>query len=406
MKPLEGIRILDFTQFMSGPMCTIMLGDFGAEIIKIENPPAGDATRYGNVLENEGSSYYAARNRGKKSIVLNMKDPAQKELFLRMVKTADAVVENFKPGTMEKFGITYEVLEKINPKIVYTSITGYGQDGPYAARPAFDPTVEAEAGLMSINGEEGGKPVKCGAPVADYTGGLVGCIGTLIGIVDAQRTGHGRRVDASMMDALILMYENRLATYLKTGVVPKACGNRYPGASPIGDFMCKDGVPLMINIGTDDQFKNFAAALDQPQWLENPKFASLSRRAQNYVEMEAEVTRVFAMYDSDELIEKLQAHKCVYGKINDFKRLAEHPQVKHRGMIVDAVYPNGVTFKVPGNPVQMSGMERDTEYKTVPLGYNTFEVLSEVADEEELHRIFDPVVEQVAKTSKEKFSKA
>ena len=156
MKPLEGIRILDFTQFMSGPICTLMLSDFGAEVIKLENPPLGDGTRYGNIMENGCSSHYATRNRGKKSVVLNMKDGAQRDLFLKLVETADAVVENFKPGTMEKFGITYEVLEKINPRIVLTSISGYGQEGPYAHRPAYDATVQAESGVMSITGEVGG----------------------------------------------------------------------------------------------------------------------------------------------------------------------------------------------------------------------------------------------------------
>ena len=155
-KPLEGFRILDFSQFMSGPMCTLLLSDFGAEVIKIENPPIGDNTRYGNIIDHEVSSHFATRNRGKKSIVLNMKDEAHKKLFLELVKTADAVIENYKPGTMEKFGINYEVLKEINPGIVFTSISGYGQDGPYASHAAFDQTVQAESGMMSITGPEAG----------------------------------------------------------------------------------------------------------------------------------------------------------------------------------------------------------------------------------------------------------
>lgn len=293
MKPLEGFRILDFTQFMSGPICTLMLSDFGAEVIKMENPPLGDTTRYGNIVENGCSSHYATRNRGKKSVVINMKDPKQRDLFLKLVETSDAVIENFKPGTMEKFGITYEVLEKVNPRIVYTSISGYGQEGPYAKRPAYDATVQAESGVMSITGEAGGHPTKCGGSIADYSGGLVGCIGTLIGIIDAQKTGHGRRIDASMMDALLLLQENMISMYLKNGVLPKPNGNRYPAASPIGDFMCKDGVPIMLNISTDAQWKAFAEALEQPQWLEDPDFTSMRIRANNYVKVEAEVNRVF-----------------------------------------------------------------------------------------------------------------
>lgn len=406
MKPLEGIRILDFTQFMAGPMCTLMLSDYGAEVIKIENPPLGDNTRYGKIIEDDTSSHFAARNRGKKSILLNMKDTAQRDLFLELVKTADAVIENFKPGTMEKFGITYDVLKKVNPKIVYTSISGYGQTGPYAGHAAFDTTIQAEAGLMSLTGEAGGRPMKCGASVADYSGALVGCIGTLMGLLDAQKAGEGRRVDVSMMDSLIFMFENLLSVYLKEGVVPKPNGNRYPGCSPIGDFMCKDGVPVMLHISTDVQWKKFAKALNQPQWLENPDYATMALRGKNYLQVEKEVSAVVAQYDSKELVELLQAEQCVYGLINDLEAVKNHPQVAHRQMFVDAVYPNGVSFQVPGNPMHMSGMEREQSYQTALLGADTFDILGEVADEKTLHGIFDPVMEQAKKASEEVYNKS
>lgn len=395
MKPLEGIRILDFTQFFSGPIATLLLSDYGAEVIKLENPPGGDSTRYGNVMRGEGSSHYATRNRGKKSVAINMKDPAQKDLFLKLVKTADAVIENFKPGTMEKFGVTYELLEKINPKIVYTRISGYGQEGPYASHAAYDATVQAESGVMSITGQPGGKPTKCGGSIADYSGGLIACIGTLIGIVDAQRNGHGRMVDVSMMDSLLLLEENMLSSYLITGKLPKPNGNRYPAASPIGDFMCKDGVPIMLNIATDAQFRSFAEVLGQPQWLENPDFATMASRADHYTEVEAEVNRVFAEMTSQEVAEKLQSKKLVYGSINNFEAVVNHPQVAYRKTFVNANYPDGTSFKVPGNPMLMSGMERESEYETAPMGYNTYEVFSEVEDEQKVRELMAPVMEQV-----------
>lgn len=405
MKPLEGMRILDFTQFFSGPVCTLMLSDFGAEVIKLENPPAGDATRYGSVIREDGSTHYATRNRGKKSVAINMKDEEQKKLFLELVKTADAVVENFKPGTMEKFGITYELLEEINPKIVYTSISGYGQDGPYANRSAYDTTVQAESGVMTLTGEAGGKPTICGASIADYCGGLVGCIGTLIGLVDAQRTGHGRRVDASMMDALLLLQENRLSCYFENGKMPKPNGNRYPAASPIGDFMCGDGIPVMINVSTDAQWKSFSEVFEQPQWLENPHFASMSLRAEHYLEVEAEVNRVFSALDSDTVTEKMQSRKLVYGKINNYEAVVHHPQVEHRHTFVTAAYENGPKFKVPGNPIIMSGVEKEAEYPTSRLGADTIDVLSQVADPELVHRLMDPVLEKVAEKTKAAYQK-
>lgn len=405
-KPLEGFRILDFSQFMSGPMCTLLLNDFGAEVIKIENPPIGDNTRYGNVIDNGASSHFATRNRGKKSIVLNMKDETHKKLFLELVKTADAVIENYKPGTMEKFGINYDVLKEINPKIVFTSISGYGQDGPYADHAAFDQTVQAESGMMSITGPEGGEPVKCGGSIADYSGGLMACIGTLMGIIEAQRTGHGRRVDVSMMDSLIFCMENQFSSYLRTGKVPKPSGNSYASSAPIGAYKCKDGKSLMITVGTDAQWKTFCEALNQPQWYENQNWATMTQRAKDYKAIDAEVLRVFSDYTSDEVADILQKHKCVYGKINDFEAVANHPQVTHRQTIVNAVFPNGTSFRVPGNPIHMSDMERQTEYTAAPLGEHTFEVLKEVADEATLHELFDPVFEKVEAATSAIYSKS
>ena len=403
MKPLEGIRILDFTQFFSGPVCTLLLGDYGAEVIKLENPPAGDATRYGNVIVGQSSTHYATRNRGKKSVAINMKDPQQRDLFLKLVKNADAVVENFKPGTMEKFGITYDVLKEINPKIVYTRISGYGQTGPFASHAAYDATVQAESGVMSITGAVGGGPTKCGGSIADYCGGLMACIGTLMGIVDSQRNGTGREIDVSMMDSLLLLQENMLSSYLISNKLPKPNGNRYPSASPIGDFMCKDGTPIMLNIATDAQFKAFAEVLEQPQWLDDPDFATMAKRADNYEKVEAEVLRVFATMTSTEVAERLQSRKVVYGSINNYEAVVNHPQVAHRGTFVNATYPDGTSFRVPGNPLLMSGMERQMDYETVPLGYNTIDVLSQVADAETVHQIMDPVLAQVEEKTKAAF---
>lgn len=394
-KPLEGFRILDFSQFMSGPMCTLLLNDFGAEVIKIENPPIGDNTRYGNVIDNGTSSHFATRNRGKKSIVLNMKDETHKKLFLELVKTADAVVENYKPGTMEKFGINYQVLKEINPKIVFASISGYGQEGPYADHAAFDQTVQAESGMMSITGPEGGEPVKCGGSIADFSGGLMACIGTLMGIIEAQRTGHGRRVDVSMMDSLIFCMENQFSSYLRNGVVPKPSGNSYASSAPIGAYKCKDGKALMITVGTDAQWKTFCEALNQPQWYENTNWSTMTQRAKDYKAIDAEVLRVFSDYTSDEVADILQKHNCVYGKINDFEAVANHPQVAHRQTIVNTTFANGTTFRVPGNPIHMSDMERQLDYPAATLGQDTFDVLKEVADEKTLHEIFDPVFEKV-----------
>lgn len=399
--PLEGIRILDFSQFLSGPLCTLLLSDFGAEVIKIENPPLGDNTRYGPYIDQEVSSHYAMRNRGKKSIVLNMKNEEHRALFLKMAERADAVVDNYKPGTMEKFGITYELLREINPGIVFTSISGYGQTGPYASHAAFDQPVQAESGVMSITGEAGGTPVKCGASVGDVSGGLAACIGTLMGIFDAKRTGKGRRIDVSMMDALVFGLGLPFSSYLRTGVIPRPDGNRAGYAAPAGAYRCRDGVRLMITVDTDERWKNFCEALGKDSWLGKEEWTFAAGRKEDLSSIEREVAREFALHTSDELERKLLERNCVCGRVNDFSAVKAHPQVKHRQTFVTAVFPNGVAFQVPGNPIHMSGVERRTEYPAASLGYHTYEVLSRAADEATLHRLFDPVMESVRKAEKE-----
>lgn len=398
--PLAGIRILDFSQFLSGPLCTLMLSDFGAEVIKIENPPLGDNTRYGPYIEREVSSHYAMRNRGKKSIVLNMKNKEHKKLFLKMVKTADAVVDNYKPGTMEKFGITYELLRQINPGIVFTSISGYGQEGPYASHAAFDQPVQAESGVMSITGEAGGIPVKCGASIGDVTGGLAACIGTLMGILDARQNGAGRRVDVSMMDSLVFGLGSRFSSFLQTGVIPGPGGNRSPHAVPSGAYRCRDGERIMVVVETEKQWINFCRALNRPDWSRNEKWASPALRLADAGNLDQEISREFAARSSEELELRLAQYQCIFGKVNDFPAVKDHPQTAYRHTFVDTKFPNGVVFRVPGNPVRISGMKHQTEYPAAPLGYHTYEVLSEAADPEEIRRLFSSVLDEVRKAEK------
>ena len=406
MKPLEGIRVLDFTQFLAGPLSTLMLSDLGAEVIKLENPPLGDGTRYITTITNEKSSNYTTRNRGKKSVVMNLKDARQRALFLEMVKTADAVVENFKPGTMEKYGITYETLREINPKIVFTSISGYGQTGPYRSHAAYDGAVQAEAGIMSITGDLDGTPVRCGAAIADTTAGLVGCIGTVSALYDAQRTGKGRRVDVSMMDSIVTIMENIISNYIATKNIPVPLGNRMWTASPFRDFVCKDGKSVYIGISTDSQFAAFCEIVGHPEWTQDPRFLTNESRPKHFRELEPLVERALLQIDSDVLCAEMEKRHLVYGRINNVEQVVNHPQIAARNMIVNAVYPDGTAFKVPGCPIKMSDLEERSEYTAEAMGANTFEVLSQVADMSTLHEIYDSVLESCAEASKNLYSKA
>lgn len=399
MKPLEGIKILDFTQFLAGPLSTLLLSDLGAEVIKLENPPLGDATRYIASIQNEKSSNYTTRNRGKKSVIMNLKDPQQKEIFFEMVRTADAVVENFKPGTLEKYGITYEVLQKLNPRIVFTSISGYGQTGPYRSHAAYDGAVQAEAGIMSVTGDLDGTPIRCGASIADTTAGLVGCIGTLSALYDARRTGVGRRVDVSMMDSIVTIMENLVSNYLATGEIPVPLGNRMWTASPFRDFVCKDGQSIYIGISTDSQFSSFCEIVGHPEWKNDPRFLTNELRPRHFKELEPLVEEALSHMDSDTLCAEMEKRHLVYGRINNVAQVVQHPQIQARNMIVNAVYSDGSAFRTPGCPIKMSGLEEQTEYCAAELGGDTIEVLSQYVDKERLHQIYDPVLKDCAEAS-------
>lgn len=404
MKPLEGVRVLDFTQFFAGPIATLLMSDMGAEVIKLENPPLGDPTRYTVAIENKKSTNFTTRNRGKKSVIMNLKDERQKAIFFEMVKTADVVIENFKPGTLDKYGVTYDVLKAINPRIVYTSISGYGQTGPYRDHAAFDGAVQAEGGIISVTGEEGGRPVRCGTAIADATAGFIGCIGTLAALYDAKTSGQGRRVDVSMMDSMITIMENLISRYAATQAIPQPMGNRMYTACPFNDFVCKDGKSIYIGISTDPQFKSFCDIISRPEWPEDPRFQTGVLRVENYKVLEEMVQEELLKIDSDTLCEEMQKRKLVYGRINTVKEIVEHPQTLARHMLVNATYPGGTTFKVPGCPVKMSDLEEADDYSVADLGENTIEILSQYCSTATLHEIYDPVLQQCAESSHSKFA--
>lgn len=362
-KPLAGMKILDMTQFVSGSMCTLLLCDYGAEVIKIEKPQ----TQNSAMTEAEKCAR-ATFHRGKKSIILNMEEEKDKTVFWDLCKNVDALIENFRPGTMERWGITYDTLKKVNPSIVYTSISGYGQDGPYAGRGASDAVIQAESGIMSITGPRGKEPVKCGADVSSYMSAMMGCIGTMMGVIGAKRTGEGRRVDISMMDTTMMCLENQLAVYMRDGIVPKPMGNSYDLFAPVGLYHSRDKKEFMLSVGTDGQWRALCEALGKAEWVEDPRYVTNMRRVANLQELDRELRLEFEKYDREELSKKLQSRHCVYGNINDFEGVAKHPQIAERNMIFRASYPDGSTYLVPGNPIQMSGMERQTEYTVYTAG--------------------------------------
>ena len=405
MKPLNGVRILDLTSYFSGPFCTRMLGDLGAEIVKIENPPFGDQSRFATEVGDHSSAIYSSRNRGKKSVIINMKDERQKKIFLELVKTADAVISNFKPGNMERLGLDHDVLKNINPAIVDTRISGFGQTGAWRDRAAFDGVVQASSGVVSVTGPVG-TPVKVGFSVADATAGVYGAMGTLAALFDAKRTGEGRLVDVSMLDGLLAMEETLVANYFVNEKIPQPMGNHHTTATCFGDYKFKDGERVFISCGSDKSFQGLAKLLGHPEWAEEgSKYASMPGRTANRDELEKMVEEELLKHDSVEFCKKMQENNLPYGPIYNLKQILESEVVADRNMVVTAKYPTGQEYRVTGNPVKMSGMEQDQEYAAVPLGYNTFEILSQCIDEATLHEIYDPLMAQCQAESEAKYAK-
>lgn len=405
MNPLEGVKILDLTQFFSGPFCTRILSDLGAEVIKFENPPYGDS-RFTAQVKGNASAIYTSRNRGKKSVVMNLKDDRQRELFLKMVEDADAVISNYKAGNMDRLGLSYEVLKERNPKIVDVLISGFGQTGPWRDRAAFDGVVQAASGVISITGEKGGQPVKVGFSMADAQAGMFGAIATLAALYSAKETGVGRVVDVSMLDGLFAMEETMVANYFVTGKIPTPRGNQHTTVPAFGSYTFKDGEQLFVSCGSENAFEGLCRALGRPELIDDERFNSMARRSYNRDALEAIITECFKQYTAQEFADMMLAHHLPFGPINNIKQISESDVMAARDMVVTAKYPSGQEFKVTGNPIKMSGMESKTEFYAAPLGNDTFDILSKYADLDTLHEIFDPVLADCEAKCADKYEKS
>lgn len=401
MEPLSGVKVLDFTRYLSGPYCTMLLSDLGAEVIKLECPYTGDPSRYSPPSKDKKSIYFTSPNRGKKSVIMDLRDEKQREIFYKMVKTADVVVDNFKTGTMEKYHCGYEELKKINPRIVCASISGFGSSGPLKGEPAYDLAIQALSGIMSMSGEMGGSPLKLGISIADLLGGIYGCLGILAALYETWETGSGRRVDVAMLDACIAAMEQGIAQYGITGENPVPMGNQQITTVPFGDYITSDGQAVLICPASDDQFRKLCSVVGHPEVCETELAFAAERMQQR-----DRVNKLFREYigamTTEEFCGGLDEQKLAYGLINDVGQVANHPQILARNMIAYVNYPDGSRMMVPASPFNMTGMEKRTEFKASPLGYDTFSVLSKYVSEEQLHEVYDTVLEQVKKSVAEK----
>ena len=399
MKPLEGLLVLDMTQFLSGPLCTMIFSDLGAEVIKFERPPVGDTSRFSPPGREGASSYFISLNRGKQSVLLNLGDPQQKAAFLQIVKRADILVENFKPGTMEKFGVGYDDLIKLNPRLVYTAISGFGQTGPLRKKGAMDLIIQAMSGLMSITGEREGEPVKVGASIADVLAGLYAAIGTLAAIRKAQLTGAGDYIDISMLDTTFTALENTIARYFLTRDVPRPSGNRHSSAAPFQPFDTKDGKVFVCSV-SDENWQSFAAAIRRPDLAADERFTTMYLRQKNIEALDHAVQSELMAWTSDELMQALDNAGIVNGQINTIDQVVEHPQIKARNMIMQVEYPGAKPLKTSASAIKMRSLPEATESYCPGLGEDTIRIMtgygglsSEEADV--LYKDIFPAVEEV-----------
>ncbi len=374
MTPLEGIRVVDLSRILAGPYCSMLLADMGAEVIKIEPLPTGDEARNVGPFLDGMSAYFISLNRGKKSVALNLKDPRGRAVLLDLVRKADILLENFRPGTMKRLGLDFQTLREVNPRLIYASCSGFGQTGPYAHRGAYDMIIQGMGGIISITGEPGRPPVRVGTSIADLGGGLFTTIGILAALQARERTGQGQHVDVSMLDALVALLENAIIRYTVTGEVPGPLGARHPSITPFEVFPARDGYVVMA-VGTK-LWEPFCQALGRPELLQDPRFTTNALRTEHQAELFpliAEATRTKTVADWIRIMEDAGV-PC--GPINTVDKVVEDPQIKARGMIVEIDQGEIGKVRIAGFPIKFSMTPGGVQGRAPRLGEHTEEVLT------------------------------
>lgn len=375
--PLHAVRVLDFTRVVAGPYCTLMLADLGAEVAKIEQPDGGDELRWVTRYRGRGpddEDYFYACNRSKKSVVLNLKQPAGRAAVQALAQRADVVVENFAPGTAERLGVAWEQLHPLNPRLVYCSLSGFGQSGPYRDRLALDPIIQALSGVMSVTGSPDGEPMAVGAPVADVIAGMFAAYAIVGALYSVQRDGQGRFIDVSMLDSMIAVLGPRMGETLQAGVSPPKLGNENPMRVPANAYRAADGRYVDVIVQNDRYWAPFCRALEREEWIEDPRFSTMPSRVRHRAELNALVAARFAERPAREWIERLAAERVPAAQVNDYAQALSDPQVEHRGLIHALEHPRSKTIRVVGPPWIMTGT-RATMASPPLLGQHTVEVL-------------------------------
>jgi crotonobetainyl-CoA:carnitine CoA-transferase CaiB-like acyl-CoA transferase len=373
--PLDGIRVLDLTRVVAGPYCTMFLGDLGAEIVKVEQPGVGDDTRgWGPPFVGGESAYYLCINRNKKSLALNLKSERGLELMHRLVKVADVVIENFRPGTMERLGIGEKKLRELNPRLIYASVTGFGADGPLSQWPGYDLIVQAWGGLMSITGAPDGEPVKVGVAIIDLVAGLMLGKAVIAALFAREKLGIGQRVDTSLLEAEVASLINVGSNYLVGGEIPARWGNAHPNIVPYQSFKTADGY-LVVGIASEVIWRRFCQAIGKPGLAEDPRFANNSSRVKNRAHLITILDAVFLGRTNDVWLRTLTEAEVPCAPVQTVDQVFSAPQVSHREMVVDVDHPTAGMVRMAGIPVKFSATPASIRRPPPLLGQHTAEVL-------------------------------
>ena len=386
--PLNGVRVLDLSRVLAGPWAGQLLADLGADVIKVERPGAGDDTRSWGppyLRDEDGrdtaeAAYFLCANRNKRSVTIDMAKPEGQALIRQLAQQVDVVLENFKVGGLQQYGLDYEQLAALNPRLVYCSITGFGQTGPYAQRPGYDFLIQGMGGLMSVTGrgddEVGAGPQKVGVALTDITTGLYATIAVQAALAERERSGRGQHIDLALLDVQIACMASQASNYLAGGVVPRRMGNAHPNIVPYEDFPTADG-DMILAVGNDQQFARFCIIAGHPEWPEDPRFATNPARVANRAVLVPMLRQATVMRTTAEWIAALEAGGVPCGPINRMDQVFADPQVQARGMHIALPHPLAGTVPLVANPIRLSGSPASYRHAPPLLGQHTGEVLSE-----------------------------
>jgi formyl-CoA transferase/CoA:oxalate CoA-transferase len=379
---LEGIRVLDLSQMATGPFCSMMLADMGAEVIKVEIPKIGDGLRrWGPPFLGGESVYFLYLNRNKKSVTLNLKDEKGRKIFLELLKKADILIENFRPGTMEKLDLNYSLIQETNPRVIYCRISGYGQTGPHSSHGGYDILIQGESGLMVVTGELDHPPgAKVGVAIVDFGTGMYAAYGIMLALLNREKTGKGQVVDASLFDSAISWMLQPIGSYMTTGMHPKRLGTVHPAAAPYQAFKTKEGY-ITIGCADDGHWKKLCEVLHVEQLVDDSRFATNPRRVENREELISTLNEIFVDKKSEEWLNEMLAVGIPCAPVNTFDKIVSDPQLLHRQMFVEMSHPTAGRITLVGIPIKLSEtpgkiasppplLGQDTDHILRDIGYN------------------------------------